>query len=299
MELRQLKYFAKIAETLNFSEAAKQLFITQSTLSQQIKQLEAELDTPLLSRSSHHVALTEAGRLIYDHAKRTLHEADLCVQQIHDLNNLATGTLNIGVTYSFSPMLTETLISFMKLYPRIRLNIFYKSMSELMQMLRSGEVDFVLAFKPSQAVDGIESHILFQNFLSVVVGMNHPLAARDRITVPELEHYDLALPSKGLQARNAFDEIISPYASLKVRIELNEVNILLKLVRQSMLVTVLAETSTLNEPMVKSIPLDIPDNSMAGCVHTLKNAYRKRSMQEFIRMLGESVAVKERRIDWL
>ena len=61
MELRQLRYFVKVAETLNFSEAAKALFVTQSTLSQQIKQLEQDLDTPLLIRSSHSVALTEAG----------------------------------------------------------------------------------------------------------------------------------------------------------------------------------------------------------------------------------------------
>lgn len=60
MELRQLRYFAKVAETLNFSEAARVLHITQSTLSQQIKQLECELGTPLLTRSSHKVALTEA-----------------------------------------------------------------------------------------------------------------------------------------------------------------------------------------------------------------------------------------------
>ena len=55
MELRQLRYFVKVAETLNFSEAAKSLFITQSTLSQQVRQLEDSLGTQLLSRSSHSV----------------------------------------------------------------------------------------------------------------------------------------------------------------------------------------------------------------------------------------------------
>ena len=60
MELRQLKYFVKVAETLNFSEAAKVLNVTQSTLSQQVKQLETEIGTQLLLRSSHSVALTEA-----------------------------------------------------------------------------------------------------------------------------------------------------------------------------------------------------------------------------------------------
>ena len=61
MEFRQLKYFAKAAETLNFSEAAKALCVTQSTLSQQIKFLEQELGTQLFQRNSHAVFLTESG----------------------------------------------------------------------------------------------------------------------------------------------------------------------------------------------------------------------------------------------
>ena len=60
MELRQLRYFLKVAELLNFSEASKALFVTQSTLSQQIKQLETELDSTLFERNSHEVTLTEA-----------------------------------------------------------------------------------------------------------------------------------------------------------------------------------------------------------------------------------------------
>ncbi len=299
MEIRQLKYFSKVAETLNFSEAARVLCVTQSTLSQQIKQLETELKTQLLTRSSHKVSLTEAGEMILPHVRQVIHESESCFERINDLNDLSEGSLSIGVTYSFSPILTETLLSFMKLYPKIRLNIFYKPMNELMGLLKDRTVDFVLAFKPRQHIDGVESHILFQNCLSVIVGNHHPLAAKKTITIPELGHYDLALPSKGLQARNAFDSVISPHDCLRVRIELNEVNILLKLIRQSMLVTVLAEATIHNETGVKAIPLDIPDNEMAGCVHTLKETYRKKSMQEFLRMLGESIAVKERQNAWI
>ena len=61
MELRQLKYFVAVARTLNFTEAARQLYITQGTLSQQLRQLEYELGTTLFERSSHNVSLTEAG----------------------------------------------------------------------------------------------------------------------------------------------------------------------------------------------------------------------------------------------
>ena len=132
MELRQLRYFVRLAETLNFSEAAKTLCITQSTLSQQIKQLEQELDTQLLLRTSRSVALTEAGDELLPYARRTLIDAEECTARISDLKNVLCGTLNIGVTYSFGPMLTETLVSFMKVYPHVKLNIYYRPMSELM-----------------------------------------------------------------------------------------------------------------------------------------------------------------------
>ena len=299
MELRQLRYFAKAAETLKFSDAAKALNIAQSSLSQQIKQLEDELNVKLFLRNSHTIRLTEAGEVMLPFALRTIHDAENCADRINDLQKLLTGTLNIGITYSFSPILTETVISFMKMYPNIKLNIIYKPMNELMDLLAKRNLDFVLAFKPSQPVADVESHILFQNSLSAVVSTTHPLASKKSVSLAELQKYELALPSKGLQARNAFDNLANSYRDFHIRIELNEVNILLKLIRQTHLVTVLAEDSIYNERDVKAVPLDVPDNEMTGCVHILKDAYHKNSMKEFVRLLSESLAVKKRQNSWI
>ncbi len=256
MELRQLKYFVKAAETLNFSDAARALNIAQSSLSQQIKQLEEELDMQLFLRNSHSIRLTEAGEMMLPLALRTIHDAETCTDRIRDLKKLLTGTLNIGVTHSFSPILTETVVSFMKLYPGIKLNIVYKQMNELMELLAGRDIDFVLAFKPSCPMPDVESHILFQNSLAAVVSSSHPLARQEKV-------------------------------------------ILLKLVRQTHLVTVLAEDSIYNEHDVKAVPLAVPANEMAGCVHVLKDTYHKQSMREFVRLLSESLAVKQRQNSWL
>ena len=299
MELRQLRYFAKAAETLNFSHAANCLNIAQSSLSQQIKQLEDELGTQLFIRDSHSILLTEAGEVILPFALRTIHDAEACADRIRDLRKMLTGTLNIGVTHSFSPILTESVISFIKMYPKINVNIVYKQMNELMELLSNHELDFVLAFKPIYPLPNVESHILFQNTLSVIVGNNHPLASKDKVSISELENYDLALPSKGLQARNAFDNIVTGYDKFNIRIELDDVNTLLKLVRQTSLVTVLAEDSIYDACDVKAVPINVPDNQMSGCVHILKETYRKHSMQEFIRILTESIAVKRFQNNWI
>jgi LysR family cyn operon transcriptional activator len=300
MELRQLKYFIRVAECLNFSEAAKESCISQSTLSQQIKQLEQELGSELFLRNSRTVSLTEAGMELLPYARTTIKDADACIERIRDLKDILTGTMNIGVTYSFSPILTETIFSFIKKYPKVKLNIFYKPMSELMDMLRDRKVDFVLAFKPSAPMEGIESHILFQNYLAAIVSSTHSLASEKKVSLEQIAQHGIALPSKGLQARNMLDKVLERYNfNLKARIELNDPDILLNLVRQSNLVTVLAEASIHNERGVKAVPIDIPDNEMVGCVHTLEDSYRKHSMLEFIKMLCESVAVRERINSWL
>ena len=300
MELRQLRYFVRAAETLNFSEAAQSLYITQSTLSQQIRQLETELDIQLFQRNSHEVTLTEAGHELLPYAQETLYSADTCKEHIRDLQQLLTGTLNIGVTYSFSPILTETVLAFMKLYPKVKLNIFYKTMTELMQMLMRREVDFVLAFKPTRRYEQIESHILFDNHLSAIVRSDHALTRQQKVTLGELEKYEFALPGKGLQARNTFDHVFSKRDyQFKVRIELNEVNILLKLLRQAKLVSVLAEATVMNESGITAIPLIGERCEMDGCVHVLNDSYRKRSMQEFIKILSNSIAVRARQNAWL
>ena len=247
MELRQLKYFVKTAETLNFSEAARAL--------------------PL--------------------AKRTLMDAVTCMDTVNDLKKMLSGSLNIGITYTFAPILTETVIAFTKAHPAVKLNIFYKTMEELMSM-------------PSSVHPAIESHVLFDNNLSVIVNRYHPLAEKEKITLQDILPHGIAMPAKGLQSRNEFDKLYpSAYNQMKVRMELNEVNVLLDIVRGSSLITILSEAVIHQTNGLVAIPFDVPDNIMVGCVHTERGAYRKKAAEEFIRMLQESEAVRERAIQWL
>ena len=300
MELRQLKYFVRIAETLNFSEASRTLYVTQSTLSQQIKSLEDELGSLLFQRDSHSVTLTESGQMLLPLARQTLMDPSSCKEQIKDLQEMLTGELNIGVTYSFSPILTETVKNFMKEYPGVKLNIQYKNMEELMGLLRRREVDFVLSFKSNRPYDEIESHNLFEDKLSVIMRKDHALASKSSIGIGDLTKHRLAFPAKGLQARNAIEKYIDLEASrLNVCLEINEANILLDIVQHNNVFTILSEATIRGREMLKAIPLDIPDNQMQGCIHTLKRVYRKRSAEAFVKMLRETNTVQELSEKWL
>ena len=300
MEIRQLKYFVRMAQTLNFSEAARSLYVSQSTLSQQIKSLEDELGTILFQRDSHSASITESGAMLLPLAIQTLQDAEACKTQMNDLKELLTGELNIGVTYSFSQILTETVKNFAREYPGVKLNIFYRNMAELMEVLRHREVDLVLAFKPDQPYDEIESSCLFGDKLAVIMRKDNPLSDRESISLEELKRHRLAIPAKGLQARNALEKYICIERSgLNVCLEINEANILLDIVQNNNLLTMLSEASVRGRDFLKAVPLDLPDNQMQGCVHTLKRVYHKRSAEVFIKMLRDVNAIHEISSKWL
>lgn len=300
MELRQLKYFVKTAEKLNFSEAARSLYITQSTLSQQIRNLEDELGTILFQRDSHTVCLTENGLRLLPLARQTLLDAASCSEQIKDLQQMLTGELSIGVTYSFSPILTEAVRDFMKEYPGVKLMVSYKTMEELMELLRRRQVDLVLAFKPNCPYEEIESHNLFEDRLSVIMRKDHPLSGMKEIGLAELSRQRLAMPAKGLQARGTIEKYLNVNSSdLNVCLEINDANILLDLVENSNLLAILSEATIHGRSHLKAIPLDLPDNQMQGCVHVLKKVYQKRSAEAFIRMLRDTIAVRQFSEHWV
>ena len=290
MELRQLRYFVKVAELKSFSEASHQLNITQSTLSQQIRQLENELGANLLIRDSHHVCLSDVGEALLPEAARTVSAANTCIDRIHDVQQLGSGELNIGSTYSFLPLLKETVLQFMKQYPGVKMNICCHSMDTLLNMLHEQRIDMALSYKPTYTYPDIDSHILFDNRLAVVVADTHPLADKTTVRLADLEKYPFALPAKGLQARNTFDRIIDGLDyRFEVRLEINEVNLLIDLVRASgSMVTVLSQAALARTPGIKALTLDQLGTQMEGSFHVLKASYMKRATKEFLRMLCEN-----------
>ena len=297
MELRQLKYFVMSAEYLNFSEAAKHLFITQSTLSQQIKQLENELGFPLFLRNSRHIVLTEAGEEFLPFAQKTIQDAEDGVQRLFDLQNVKVGTLRVGVTYSLSSVLTEGLLRFMKQYPNVKLEICYETVNSLLVLLKARKLDFVLSYKPVSEMPEIDTISLFENSLSAVVSSTHPLAERKKITLSELQTTSLVLPSRELQARMMLERLMEGKDFvLTSQVELNETNILLQLVATGNYVTVLSASAVFGSKRFKAVPLDEPGNMMVASMLTLKGAYQKASAKEFINILLDTDAVKRRAI---
>ena len=289
MEFRQLRYFVKVAELRSFSEASKALFISQSTLSQQIKQLEEELGVELLIRDSRHVSMSDYGEQYLPYAKQVLKDVDTSAERMNDVRQLKIGTLNVGATYTFCPLLADTVRDYMKKYPGIKLKIYCRSMENLMEMLEHGQLDVALSYKPLQSYDDIDSHILFNSNLCVIAGKDNPVAKKERIRLAELENLPLVLPAKGLQARNAFDSLLyGQNFKFDVRLEINDLSMLLDMVSRTNLVTLLSGATIHNNKDFVAISLDHPHSEMQGSFHLLKGTYCKNATKEFLKMLVEN-----------
>lgn len=293
MEIRHLKYFATVAKTLNFSEAAKRLFVTQGTLSQQIRQLETEIGAQLFDRNRHSVILTEAGEELLPLALKTIEDSEACSNRIRDLKGALAGTLRIGITHSFSELLTETVKNFIREHPGVKLKIQSESASELIEMLRNKEIDLALAFKPSMAYEELESEPLFRNSLSAVMRRDHPMASHRVLKMEELENHRIVLPGKGLQARRAFDRYLGlDSRKLNVTVEVNDPELIMDIVQNTSLIAIVSSLAAYYRPNLVAIPLEGGNYSMVGCVHRLKDGYRKRSADIFVEMLRDSAQIE-------
>ncbi len=290
MELRQLKYFVTTAEKLNFSEAARTLFITQSTLSQQIASLERELDVKLFERNKHKMWLTDMGNALLPSALRIIQDANACLDYIQDVKGLDCGEINIGTSYTFSPLLQDTVLEFMKDHPGIRLNIYCKSMEELLDMLIHRQIDAALSYKPLEVKGNIESHILFDSSLCAIVSKDHILAKEKSVSFRTLEDHLICLPAKGMQARSTLDRILGSINQprLDIRFEINDINFLLRLVSRSKLVTFLSRATVINCNDVVAIPIEDCECNMQGSFHVVKDSYMKQATKAFLLKLCEN-----------
>lgn len=290
MELRQLRYFVVLANRLNFSQAASDLFITQGTLSQQIRQLENELGVDLFERSSHSVHLTENGAEILELAKRTLDSAQECSQKVTDLKRLLTGTLNIGVTHSFGRLVRDTIRDFVKKYPGVKINIIYNTATDLLELLRERKIDLFLAFKPAAEYADIESELLFESTLSAIMASSHPLTEKPTpLTIDDLKPYPIALLGAGMQSRKAFERYVNVNTSgLNVMLEMNDPNLMLDIIAATNFVSITSSLAVSYRPGLVALPLEGISRDMLGCVHRLRDAYEKRSAKAFIELLQDS-----------
>lgn len=216
VELRHLRYFVAVAEELNFTRAAARLHTSQPSLSQQIRQLEAQVGVPLLERSRHHVVLTNAGRVFLRDTKDILGRIDHAVRLAKQAADGRAGDLSVGTFPAADVRILPALRPLMAAQlPHVRLVLHSKYAMDPERGLRSGALDAAFMRGPLDA-DGLEVMELRREHIVVVLPAHHPLARRARIPV-QLLHDLPCITMERTLAPALYDAISALHRRARIR----------------------------------------------------------------------------------
>jgi DNA-binding transcriptional LysR family regulator len=188
MELRQLRYLVALAEELSFTRAAANEHVAQPALSQQIRRLEEEVGLALVERTTRHVALTDAGRLLVVRARRVLSELEAAANELEGVRGINTGHVTIGAMHTMGRVdLSLPLALFHDRHPDVGLTVREYSSGEMAEMLRVDELDLAfLSVTERVEAHGLGLHQLVSEELVVLLPLDHRLSAHRQLRMAEL-----------------------------------------------------------------------------------------------------------------
>ena len=197
MNLRALQYFVKLADLRHFSKAAEACFVSQPTLSTQIKKLEDELGVQLVERSPKNIMLTPVGEEIADRARLVLSDIDQIRAVARRSGNPADGVLRLGLFPTLAPYFLPHVVPGIRArYPNLTLQLAEEKTETILSMLRQGGLDAGVLALPIND-EGLAMERLFAEPFVVALPGDHPLAARKSIAMSDLEHTELLLLEEG------------------------------------------------------------------------------------------------------
>jgi LysR family hydrogen peroxide-inducible transcriptional activator len=209
MNLKDLKYLVALADTGHFGKAADRTFVSQPTLSAQLKKLEEYLGVKLVERQPKNVQLTDVGKQVVMRARRMLNDGDEIVALARNNADPFAGRLKVALIPTIGPyLLPRVMPKLRKALPNLSLMLYEYQTESLLKRLRDGEIDLGIMALPA-AQDGIESRKLYEEDFTVALPNNHPLGAKSTIKVQDLKGHTLLLLEDGHCLRDQALEVCS------------------------------------------------------------------------------------------
>jgi len=185
MDLSTLAVFRTVAAEQSFSRAAVKLARTQPAVSLAIKRLEAQVGESLIDRSGRQPRLTDAGKVVLDHARRFENLSGELRVALAELRDNATGRLLIGANESATLYLLPLISRYRRLYPRVKVQVRRSQSSKIPTEIVEGDLELgVVSYEPND--DRLTSRIIFTDHLACVVSPKHRLARRRSVTIADL-----------------------------------------------------------------------------------------------------------------
>ncbi len=223
MDIHDLQAFVAVAETGSFSRASERLFLTQPAVSKRVAQLETELDTRLFDRLGRQVSLTEAGRALLPRARDILQALEDTRRALGNLAGQVAGPLRVATSHHIGlHRLPPVLRAYAARWPEVELDLQFMDSEEACQAVRRGERELGIVTLPADPPAELESRAIWPDPLCFVVGPDHPLSARCRVTPETLCAHAAVLPARGTYTREVIEAAFAPRGlTIPVRLETN------------------------------------------------------------------------------
>jgi DNA-binding transcriptional LysR family regulator len=247
MTLRQLELFQAILETGRFTAAAQKLYVAQPSVSQQIRSLEDELGERLFLRGKNrNIQVTEAGRILKDHADSILRQCQKARMEISALSKDPVGEIRIGIGgHQLTSMLPAAINAFHKSFPKVRVDILNGTTPQLVEMLKANRLDLGVVNFPISAPE-LRTEVLFTEELVVVVRRPNPLSRKEYISVAELSALPLVLYDQSTSMRKRLDGFFQEMqVAPRVILELSSVETMKRMVEAGLGATIVPSSAML------------------------------------------------------
>ena len=295
MNLRDLKYLLALADHRHFGRAAEACFVSQPTLSTQIRKLEDELGVALVERAPRKVMLTAAGQDVVQRARRIVAEVEQMKESARRSQDPGSGTLRLGVFPTLGPYLLPHVVPGLReRFPELELLLVEEKSDALLQRLREGKLDAILLALPLHD-DQLHAEPLFEERFVFAAPKQHPLAGNDVLSMAQLSDETLLLLEDGHCLREqALDVCRLSGAQEKSGFRATSLETLRQMVAAGVGVTLLPALSV-HEPIAQSpnirlVPFRDPPPS-----RQIALVWRKSSaLDGFLHTLGDAIGALAR-----
>ena len=207
MQIETLKVFCDLVESRSFSRAAVRNFITQSAVSQQVKNMETRFETQLLRRDGKSVTPTPAGRIFYERSRAILDSFEHMQLEMKSIGQDMAGSVRVATIYSVGlHELSVVVKMFLKIYPKVNLHVEYSKGARVYEDCLRGALDLGIVTYPEPR-KGLRIISLPADKLVLICAPDHPLARRHHINIRKLNEQNYVAWEKGMASRTALDRI--------------------------------------------------------------------------------------------
>ena len=294
VKLELYRVFKEVAETGNISLAAKNLYISQSAVSQSIKQLETALQARLFSRSPRGVTLTSEGQMLYEYVRSALSLLSTGEDKLSQAQQLLLGTLTIGASDTVTSLfLTPYLETFHRKHPGIRLKIVSGRSAKVLSLLKSGVVDIAFASSPSDKSNLLDFPC-FETHSVFVAGSGYPCDFDHVYSLQEIAAFPLILLERKASSRVFLEKyFLKRGVTLTPEIELSSRSLLVDMAAIGLGVAGVTEEFVrrdLEKGSIRVLKTDfeIPSRTVDMC--TLREVSPTAAASRFIEMVQKGTA---------